>query len=43
MTNVCFVGEHDFQDCDVADDGGRDCRDQEEDRGNEEEGDADPG
>ena len=42
MTNVCFIGEHDLQYCNVANDGGGDCCDQEEDRGNEEEGDTDP-
>lgn len=43
MAYVRLVREHDFEDGDVADDGGGDCRDQEEDGCDEEEGHADPG
>ena len=40
--DVGVVGEHDFEDGDVFDDGGGDGGDQEEDGGDEEEGDAQP-
>ena len=42
MTDIRLVGQIDFQDGDVRDDRGADGRDEEEDRGNEEEGYADP-
>ncbi len=42
VADVARVGEGDFEDGDVADDGGGDGGDEEEDGGEEEEGDAEP-
>lgn len=42
VTYIRFIGKHDLEDGDIANDGGGDGRNKEEDGSNEEESDADP-